>query len=193
MRNGIMKKLLIMLAVIAFSATNVQAGKLYGQIQLVGGASYITDTSGNITGIDMGTFFGGGNGAANGTVNVGLATTGVFATLFPTGTAGTIKDIDLSLSSISPLWTVGTVSFSMTSFTSGAVASGFQVIGTGIITDSSGTYSQTDGYFSLNTTNTNTSVSFNFDAKTVPEPGTIALFGLGLLGFGFARIKARKS
>jgi len=192
-----MKKILLILAAFALSVSNVQAAKLYGQIQLVGGASYVTDGSGNITGIDMGTFFGGGNDKGTmgtaGTVNVGLATTGTFASLFSIGTAGTIKDIDLSLSSISPLWTVGTISFSMNAFTSGYVASGFQVVGSGIIKDSSGTYQDTQGFFSLNTTSADTTVSFNFDAKTVPEPGTIALFGLGLLGFGMARIKARKS
>ena len=194
-----MKKLALIVLSLTLFAGSAQAASLWGQIQLVGqNASYVTDASNNITGIDMGS-----NGMGNSDlVVVGSATSGAFLSLFDvysftTGLTATnnglMYDIDLSASAVNPLWTIGTLTFAMTNFTSGPIASGFQVYGSGIITDSSGTYSDTTGYFSLNTTNTNTSLSFNFDTVTVPEPGALALIGLGLLGLGAARLKARRS
>ncbi len=192
-----MKKLTLLFAVFALSIGTVQAAPLYGQIQLGGVGAYVTNAGGSKIGFDA-----GANGTGSGVVVVDPATTGIFASLFTVynfgdslnaSNSGTMSDFMFSASSVSPLWTIGTISFSMTSFTAGPISSGFAVVGTGTITDSStGGYSPVTGTFTMNTSSV-ANTAFRFDTTTVPEPGILALLGLGLLGMGAARIRARRS
>jgi hypothetical protein len=168
---------------------------LTGQIVLTGaGMYYDGDSDGVVDGIDVVTatnVAGTGWGTA-GEVEVGFGTTGTFSSLFSLGTTGAMNDIDFAASSVSPLWTVGTLSFDLMSFTANPVASGYEIVGSGLITDSTGTYDATYGAFTLNTSSSD--ARFSFDATTtVPEPGAIALLGMGLLAMGMVSTGRRRN
>ena len=168
---------------------------LTGQIVLTGaGMYYDSDSDGVAEGIDIVTATDVANtgwGTA-GEVTVAFGTDGTFASLFTVGTTtGIMSDIDFSATSILPLWEVGSLSFDLVSFTSGPVASGYEIVGRGMITDSTGTYSDTTGEFTMNTSSTGS--RFSFDATTVPEPAGIALFGMGLLVMGLTSTARRRN
>ena len=195
-----MLKVVLGAGVLLLSSQAFALPLLTGQIVLDGTARYYDDgdaSNGTIDGIDVVSVDAGGNVVSGtewgyaGKVTVDFGTSGTFATLFPYNTPGIMNDINFANPTVSPLWTVGDISFSLTEYTFGPIASGNQLFGRGMLTDISGTYADTTGTFTMNTSATST--KFSFDATTAPEPAGIALFGMGLLVMGLTSAARRRN
>jgi PEP-CTERM motif len=95
---------------------------------------------------------------------------------------GADNDVSVDLNGGSPLTAVGFTSLTSLGFNSGFIA-GLNTL-TFTVTNFASTSGNPTGLFVAFT-------SSNVDALAVPEPGTVALTGLGLIGLGFARRRKR--
>lgn len=129
--------------------------------------------------------------------------TGTFAAI-PDFTTVSFANFLFSDETIVPLWTLSfsndlgetfvEFSFNVDNFTVAVAGSGLIISGTGMLfaTD----YEATSGSFSFSTSSCADCSSFTWSsnaAATVPEPGTLALFGIGLLGLGLTSRRRRIS
>ncbi|PKH01084.1 hypothetical protein CXF72_18790 [Psychromonas sp. MB-3u-54] len=110
-------------------------------------------------------------------------------------TAAPFTDFNVSDTAPIPLWTAGTFTFNITSFTKNQVTGGYLgdavIGGTGIISSTDMNLDDTAGIWKLTAQGNKNLVSFS--STTVPAPAGAALLGLGLLGFGFARRNKKAS
>ena len=86
---------------------------------------------------------------------------------------------------IAPLWTAGGFSFTLNTININTQnASTLSLVGTGLVSGNG--FEVTEGTFNFSANPAGS--AFVFSAGTgIPLPGTLALFGLGLLGFGLFR------
>lgn len=99
------------------------------------------------------------------------------------GSQGTINDFAFAPSAGTfDLWTIGGFTFHTDSVRT-VMQNSYILVLTGSGTVSGNGYLETDGHWSLTANRAGT--LFNFSSgSSVPEPASIALFGIGLLGFG---------
>ena len=187
-----MKKILLGLSALLF-AVNLQAAGIGGVLQVGGWAlGYDAGDGGAYEGIDIVGFggIGGANWGTDGDIFV-AGVTGDFADLLAPLDAGKMADIDFAADAIAPLWQIGAVTFTLDRFTVNHIATGLEIYGKGTIAAAG--YDDTVGTFKWNITALDGQTAFIFDAAVVPEPGVLALFGLGLLGLGLVKLKTRRS
>jgi hypothetical protein len=124
-------------------------------------------------------------------VAIFLDGTGSFSTITPN--IGTITDFAFSPTFSGPIndfWTVGSFTFDLMSLDSvdltlnGDMITFINMVGSGVI---SGTgYDDTAGFWTLAGDTSSMRFSWNGSSGAVPEPATVALLGLGLIGVGIA-------
>jgi hypothetical protein len=98
---------------------------------------------------------------------------------------------------VAPLWTFNfggnTYSFNLMTATSSEAGGFFNLSGTGMLSITGGVYDATPGTFFYSSQGTRASFSAQNVATSVPEPATLGLLGLGLLGVGMARRRRSKA
>ena len=158
---------------------SVAATAITGTIN-IGGSSTVVHNGTTATGVNF-------NG---GFVNMFPAPTGAFAGLgnLTTGNGLTLSNIVIPSQTQQPIWSINhnglLYSFTLSSIQIlGGNSGNFSTLalgGTGIINITGGntSYTATPGSWIY------TKSGASFSSQSVPEPGTIALFGLGLIGIG---------
>jgi hypothetical protein len=156
-----------------------------GALKLTGPSTALTVNASNATGIDfsnnyMSFFLGSGYSAM-----VAGSTTGAYATVLE-GTGVVFKDFTFNPSSVPviDLWsfTVGATKYNFDLLTVNATnvpSNTLALNGTGMLEITG--YDPTPGIWSLTTQDASGVLTFSA-ASAVPEPGTMVLFGMGMLG-----------
>ena len=101
------------------------------------------------------------------------------------GTSITLTDLSLPALLPATIWKTGIFEFSLESITQN---DGTTLAGVGTV--SAAGYDDTHGSWSF-TSQGNDTGNFAFSSTTVPAPASIALMGLGLIGLGMTRRKAK--
>jgi len=182
---------LLKLSLVVFSgilSLNVNAVQMYGSLGYGTAvtpvnSSWVATSLASATGLDF-------DNADNADVD---SVSGDFAAYVSIGDDVTMTDFQfnpLSPDPVSPLWSVGGFSFDLESVSIDFQSSTFLALsGTGVATGNG--FDPTPGiwYLSVNPAGG----TFNFSSgTTVPEPASLAIISLGLLGLGFAS-RRRKS
>ncbi|BDV43019.1 hypothetical protein GURASL_19420 [Geotalea uraniireducens] len=178
-----MKRILaIFAAICCFAASTALAVPISGSLNFAGASSYLGGTTpSTATGIDFLLGF------------TLLGNEGDYAAI-PSGTMVTFQDFyfspTLSPNPVSPLWTFTyngiTYDFVMTSVTSSVSPDGssLTLVGSGTLGITG--FDDTPGNW-IFTTQGNSAVGTFSATSAVPEPGTIVLLGVGLIGVGLYR------
>jgi hypothetical protein len=92
---------------------------------------------------------------------------------------------------VAGIWSVGGFSFTLENMViTQQTTSTLALIGTGTISGNG--FDPTDGFWTFTANKNATSLSFSSGTNSVPEPGLVALFAIGLLGMGLSKkIKGR--
>ncbi|MGB5259849.1 MAG: PEP-CTERM sorting domain-containing protein [Gammaproteobacteria bacterium] len=186
----------IIAAILAGSAMAVQAVPITGSIQM-GGLVNTVDPFGNSTTL------GSATGLAfvplipntNKNMMVYLAT-GDFTQMGPTPLFGNIQNFQFNpfVGNVTNFWTAGGFSFALNSLAINTQNNNFlNISGTGTITAPANSgLSATTGYWSLSAQSGGSTGSiFSWSSSSgVPEPGPLALLGIGLFAIGAMRVRS---
>lgn len=136
-------------------------------------------------------------GGSEGTFVV-TSSTGGFSGI-PFFTVGNIKDFQFApfVGPINNFWDLSSVGFtfdlmSITNVVKSLGTGAISLTGIGVVNSTNAGLDSTQVNWSLAGDTTN-GVNFGWSSTTVPEPMTSALIGIGLLGFGFARVVKKQS
>ncbi len=115
------------------------------------------------------------------------------------GSTATFNPLDYSspFAGVTPLWTIGGFSFDLETVEVGPTGTNLPLTlsGTGTLMNASYDNTLYNWAYSGNGNNINSTLTFSaFSAPTpVPEPGSLALLGLGLVGFAVTGYKRRRT
>ena len=120
--------------------------------------------------------------------------TGDFSSVIEPGASGDFSDFLFAGLPVEPLWTINGVHFDLLTVTveGSTTATNLDLSGSGLIY--LGGFDPTPGVWTLSTDGGGPRFSFSSTTQAVPEPGTIALLGMGLVGLigAGARRKLKK-
>ena len=184
----------IVAAALAGCAMVAQAVPITGNIS-IGGSFELIDASGSQTSLSLSTgidFAPAGTGSGQFVVTSG---TGSFSSI-PFFTVGSITDFQFSPFSgpINNFWDLSSVGFTfdlmaVTNVAKDLSTGAISLTGTGLINSTIAGLDPTLGNWSMSGDSSD-GIIFGWSSTTspVPEPMTLALIGIGLLGVGFARV-----
>jgi PEP-CTERM motif len=178
---------LTLVIAVAGWAAQAHAGLIQGALSITGGLRPNTTNLSDATYLDFSPSGGGGGFFRAADCSGDFAAALTCDALF--GDVGTI--VDLSISPFVPVagfWQIGPFSFDLQSLVSvdRSMQNALTVSGSGLI--SAAGFDPTPGSWLLTANQAQTTFSYSASSATeVPEPGPLALLGLGIFGLGMSR------
>jgi len=177
------------LLLLAMGSSAVMAVPITGNITFVGNST-VTGTIVSFT-----DFFNNPNSAMVGNADGDFAAEGI-----GTGNTAIFNTLDYSspFSPVTPLWTIGGFTFDLLAVTATVApppGAALLLSGSGVLMNASGGYTNTLYRWEYSGTESSSRLVFSAASgpTSIPEPGSLALLGLGLVGFAVTGYKRRRT